>query len=142
MVAMVTANEGKPKPCSAPGGAGMSIQLSSIEVSARPKASAASQCAAAIQRRRHSSQARASEQAGSSTARSPRLASPAIIRSASGLRSELIAEYTDQSSTSGPPWPSTIASSANQAQPIASRQAASSASDADSGRFGSISARA
>ena len=79
-------------------------------------------------------------EAGNNTCASPRVASDAISRSARGLRSEAIAEYTLWSTRSGPPRASTVASNANQAQPIASRHAASKASDADSGRFGSIRA--
>src|SRR3546814_3712467 len=47
MVAIVTAIDGKPKPSGAVGGLGMSTTAPSSAVSTRPKASAASQCAAA-----------------------------------------------------------------------------------------------
>jgi len=52
MVDMVTAIEGKPKPLLAEGGRTTSMVAPSSQVRARPKASAASQCPAAIQRRR------------------------------------------------------------------------------------------
>ncbi|KAG0741977.1 hypothetical protein G6F24_016587 [Rhizopus arrhizus] len=52
MVAMVTDTDGKPKPLLASTGRTTSTVAPSSMVSARPKASAASQCAAAIQRRR------------------------------------------------------------------------------------------
>ncbi|MCW0417596.1 hypothetical protein NB689_003350 [Xanthomonas sacchari] len=52
MVAMVTATEGKPKPLLAAGGRTTCTVVPSSLVRARPNASAASQCAAAIQRRR------------------------------------------------------------------------------------------
>ncbi len=49
---MVTDTDGKPKPLLAPGGRTTVTVAPSSLVSASPKASAASQCAAAIQRRR------------------------------------------------------------------------------------------
>ncbi len=54
MVAIVTDTDGKPKPLLAAGGRTTSTVVPSSLVSASPKASAASQCAAAIQRWRHS----------------------------------------------------------------------------------------
>ena len=139
---MVTDTDGKPKPLCAVGGRGMSISCASPVVRARPKASAASQCAAAIQRRRHTSHSRARPAAGARTSQSPIEASPAISRSASGLRSAYMAWNTVRSSDSGSPRIQTVPSRANQAQPMASRQAARIASDGDSGWRGSISATA
>ncbi|MNN88328.1 hypothetical protein D3C81_2059990 [compost metagenome] len=54
MVAMVTATEGNPKPLLAAGGLTTCTVVPSSLVSASPKASAASQRATDIQRRRHS----------------------------------------------------------------------------------------
>ena len=142
IVVIVTDTDGKPKPLCTVGGSGMWIRWARPVVRTRPKASAATQCAAAIQRRRHSSQPSASTAAGTSTSQSPIEARPAISRSASGFRSSYMAWNTDRSSASGSPRIHTVPSSANQAQPIASRQAARIASEADSGRFGSISAAA
>ena len=120
----------------------MWIDAPSSAVSQSPKPSAASQCPAAIQRFRHSSHSSASAQAGTSTSRSPSEASAAISRSASGLRRVRMLAAIHRSSSNGPPRASTAASQANPAQPTASNEAASTSSDADSGRFGSTIASA
>src|SRR5690606_34023313 len=77
IVDMVTAIEGKPKPLLAAGGRTTSAVVPSSQVRARPKASAASQCAAAIQRWRQMKYTSTAAQAGASTGQSPSEASAA-----------------------------------------------------------------
>ena len=137
---MVTAIDGKPKPAAAVGGRGMSTSASRPMVSASPNAIAANQCAAAIQRRRHSSQAIAAAEDRPSTGPLPIAARLAIRRSASGLRRVNIAACTSWSSRVGPPPSNSEALKPAQIHATANRQAASNSSDADSGRRGSISA--
>ncbi len=142
IVVIVTVIDGNPKPPCAVGGEGMLITASSSAVSATPNPTAASQWVTAIQRRRQASQIIASPAAGTSTAASPIEASPAISRSASGLRSVVISPYTFWSIASASPRISTVVSNANQAQPMPISRTARIASEGDSGRLGSISASA
>ena len=137
---MVTAMDGKPKPLLAPGGRTTSMVLPSSQVRARPKASAASQCAAAIHSRRQANQASTARQAGASTGQSPSEASAAIGWSASGLRRASMAWCTARSRASGSPWPITTSSSTNQAQPMAISSTASRAREVDSRWLGSNTA--
>ena len=78
MVAMVMVMDGKLKPLATAGGRGRSTVAPSQAVSARPKANAASQCAAAIQRLRHARYSSTSSEAGASTCQSPSEAKAAI----------------------------------------------------------------
>ena len=78
IVDMVMVMEGKLKPLATAGGRGKSTDAPSHAVSARPNASAASQCAAAIQRLRHARYSSTSIEAGASTSTSPSEASAAI----------------------------------------------------------------
>ena len=137
---MVTATDGKPKPATAVGGRGMSATASSPVVSSRPTAIAAAQWIAAIQRLRHSSQAIAANAGTPSTGALPIAAIAAIRRSASGLRSANMKAWTSWSSSEGPPRSSRDALNHAHSHATANRQTASSSSEADSGRRGSITA--
>ena len=76
----LTGPDGKVKPATAvvAGGLGMSSRKPSAATSASPKPIAASQCQAAMRRRRHISHANTSTEAGVSTCQSPSAASIAI----------------------------------------------------------------
>ena len=103
-------------------------------------AGAASQCQAAMRRRRHHSQANTPSTAGVSTTASPSVASSAIGMSASGLRRPNMAWCTVRSNCEGALPPPTEIRMWKKPQPAATSTTPSSSSDADSGRLGSISA--
>ena len=134
--------DGKPKPAVAVGGRGMCTSAARPMVSTSPKAIAPSQCAAACQRRRHSSHSIAAAEEMPSTGALPSAARVAIRRSASGLRSANISSYTRWSSADGPPAISSDALKPAHSHATRNRQAASSSSEADSGRRESISGAA
>ena len=93
-------------------------------------------------RLRQISHARVKAEHVPSTGALPKADSAAISRSASGLRNANIAACRVSSMASGPPCSSREVLNPAHSQATPNRQAASSTSDADSGRRGSINAAA